>query len=69
MPARLGVLMSTVETIQRIQTIRHISIKCIYAKYLRLMFTRHREETSRFLTMQRQLAGQLKQIFDTHVTR
>jgi histidinol-phosphate aminotransferase len=28
---------------------------------------RHREETRQFLTMQRQLAEQLKQIFDTHV--
>ncbi|HEA6321284.1 TPA: histidinol-phosphate aminotransferase family protein, partial [Staphylococcus aureus] len=27
----------------------------------------HREETRQFLTMQRQLAEQLKQIFDTHV--
>ena len=36
---RLGVLMSTAETIQRIQNNRtSISIKCIYAKYCDLYF-------------------------------
>ncbi|EEV13127.1 histidinol-phosphate transaminase [Staphylococcus aureus subsp. aureus E1410] len=64
---RLGVLMSTVETIQRIQTIEHPYPLNVFTLNIATYIFRHREETSRFLTMQRQLAEQLKQIFDTHV--
>ncbi|PWZ65776.1 histidinol-phosphate aminotransferase, partial [Staphylococcus pseudintermedius] len=60
-------LMSTVETIQRIQTIEHPYPLNVFTLNIATYIFRHREETSRFLTMQRQLAEQLKQIFDTHV--
>lgn len=64
---RLGVLMSTAETIQRIQTIEHPYPLNVFTLNIATYIFRHREETRQFLTMQRQLAEQLKQIFDTHV--
>lgn len=64
---RLGVLMSTAETIQRIQKIEHPYPLNVFTLNIATYIFRHREETRQFLTMQRQLAEQLKQIFDTHV--
>lgn len=64
---RLGVLISTAETIQRIQTIEHPYPLNVFTLNIATYIFRHREETRQFLTMQRQLAEQLKQIFDTHV--
>ncbi|MDN8960643.1 aminotransferase class I/II-fold pyridoxal phosphate-dependent enzyme, partial [Staphylococcus aureus] len=64
---RLGVLISTAGTIQRIQKIEHPYPLNVFTLNIATYIFRHREETRQFLTMQRQLAEQLKQIFDTHV--
>ena len=64
---RLGVLISTAGTIKHIQKIEHPYPLNVFTLNIATYIFRHREETSRFLTMQRQLAEQLKQIFDTHV--
>lgn len=64
---RLGVLISTAGTIKHIQKIEHPYPLNVFTLNIATYIFRHREETRVFLTMQRQLAEQLKQIFDTHV--
>lgn len=57
---RLGVLISTAGTIKHIQKIEHPYPLNVFTLNIATYIFRHREETSRFLTMQRQLAEQLK---------
>ncbi len=63
---RLGVLISTAGTIKHIQKIEHPYPLNVFTLNIATYIFRHKK-TRVFLTMQRQLAEQLKQIFDTHV--